>query len=124
MQAQDPLNEFDLRDGTIRKPTYISSKVDPSLKIQMAELLKEFKDCFAWDYDEMTWLNQDLVELKLLISTRQETSEADSKKVCTRSDVGDQRRNRKAYKEQTHKNYKPCQTVSKYSSYYSNEWDS
>src|ERR1044072_3507386 len=30
----------------------------------MVELLKEFKDFFSWDYDEMLGLSQDLVELK------------------------------------------------------------
>lgn len=34
----------------------------------MIKVLKEFKDCFAWDYDEMHGLNRELVELKL--STR------------------------------------------------------
>ena len=33
----------------------------------MVEFLKEFKDCFAWDYDEMPDLSRDLVELKLPI---------------------------------------------------------
>ncbi|XP_057418138.1 uncharacterized protein LOC130712317 [Lotus japonicus] len=33
----------------------------------MIELLKEFKDCFAWDYDEMPGLSRDLVELQLPI---------------------------------------------------------
>ena len=28
-------------------------------------MLKEFKDCFAWDYDEMPGLNRELVELQL-----------------------------------------------------------
>ena len=31
------------------------------------ELLKEYKDCFAWDYNEMPGLNREVVELKLPI---------------------------------------------------------
>lgn len=47
LQAQDPLKEVDLIDGTTKRPTYISVKLDPSLKTQVIKVLKEFKDCFA-----------------------------------------------------------------------------
>ena len=57
MEAQDPLEEVDLGDGSMKRPTYISAKIDPSLKTQMIKLLKEFKDCFAWDYAEMPGLS-------------------------------------------------------------------
>lgn len=33
----------------------------------MVQLLREFKDCFAWDYDEFPGLSRELVELKLPI---------------------------------------------------------
>lgn len=32
MQAQDPLEEVDLRDGEVKRPLYISAKVNPDLK--------------------------------------------------------------------------------------------
>src|ERR1044072_3086790 len=67
MQAQDPLEEVDLGDGEVKRPTYISAKIDPSLKNQVVCLLKEFKDCFAWDYNEMPGLSRDLVEHRLPI---------------------------------------------------------
>jgi len=67
MQAQDPLEEVDLGDGTIKRPTYISAKIDREFKAQIVELLKKYKDCFAWDYHEMPGLIQDVVELKLPI---------------------------------------------------------
>src|ERR1044072_6782564 len=35
MQAQDPLEEVDLGDGEIKRPTYISAKIDPGLKNEM-----------------------------------------------------------------------------------------
>lgn len=56
----DQLEEVDLGDGTIKKPTYISVNIDLSLKIQMVELL--LKDYFTWDYDEIPGLSWDLVE--------------------------------------------------------------
>src|ERR1044072_7395748 len=67
MQAQDPLEEVDLGDGEIKRLTYISAKIDPRLKSEMVCLLKEFKDCFAWDYNEMAGLSRDLVEHRLPI---------------------------------------------------------
>src|ERR1044072_7918636 len=67
LQAQDPLEEVDLGDGEIKRPTYISAKIDPGLKNEMVCLLKELKDCFAWDYNEMPGLSRDLVEHRLPI---------------------------------------------------------
>src|ERR1044072_791465 len=67
LQAQDPLEEVDLGDGEIKRPTYISANIDPDLKSEMVCLLKEFKDCFAWDYNEMPGLSRDLVEHRLPI---------------------------------------------------------
>lgn len=67
MLAQDPLEEIDLGNGRIRRTTYISANIIPELKIKVIQLLKEYKDCFTWDYDEMPGLNKDLVELKLPI---------------------------------------------------------
>lgn len=43
MQAQYPLEEIDLRDGTTKRSTYISVKLDISLKIKVIEILREFK---------------------------------------------------------------------------------
>ncbi|XP_039686971.1 uncharacterized protein [Medicago truncatula] len=67
MKAQDPLEEIDLGDGTVKRPTYVSAKIPEGFKSQIAELLKEYKDCFAWDYNEMPGLNREVVELKLPI---------------------------------------------------------
>ncbi|XP_050896003.1 uncharacterized protein LOC127102699 [Lathyrus oleraceus] len=65
MLAQDPLEEVDLGEGVIKRPTYISANIHPQLKIEVVQLLREFKDCFAWDYDEMPGLSRELVKLKL-----------------------------------------------------------
>ncbi|XP_045797601.1 uncharacterized protein LOC123891747 [Trifolium pratense] len=62
MQAQDPLEEIDIGDGSIKRPTYISANIPKGLRDKLVELLKEFKDCFAWDYNEMPGLNRNLVE--------------------------------------------------------------
>lgn len=62
MQAQDHLEEVDLGGGMTKRPTYISAKIDISLKTQVIKLLKEFKYFFNWDYGEIPKLSRDLVE--------------------------------------------------------------
>ncbi|WJX58304.1 hypothetical protein P8452_43772 [Trifolium repens] len=58
MQAQDPLEEIDIGDGSVKRPTYISANISPDLKGKLVLLLKEFSDCFAWDYNEMLGLTK------------------------------------------------------------------
>src|SRR3954467_13896981 len=65
MLAQDPLEEVNLGDRDQKRVTYISAKLDSALKSKVIALLRENKDCFAWDYDKMHGLGRDLVELKL-----------------------------------------------------------
>ncbi|KAK2382471.1 hypothetical protein QL285_070004 [Trifolium repens] len=67
MQAQDPLEEIDIGDGSLKRPTYISANITPNLKEKLVLLLKEFSGCFAWDYNEMPGLNREMVELRLPI---------------------------------------------------------
>lgn len=67
MKAQDPLNEVNLRDKTNQKPTYISKFLNRDLRGNIIALLHEYKDCFAWDYDEMLGLSKDLIKHRLLI---------------------------------------------------------
>ncbi|KAK2451183.1 hypothetical protein QL285_010254 [Trifolium repens] len=65
MQAQDPLQEIDIGNGLVKRPTYISANIDPSLKLKVIELLKEYTDSFAWDYNVMPGLSKELVEHRL-----------------------------------------------------------
>jgi len=37
MKAQDPLEEADMGDGSIKRPTYISTKIDKVFKVQIIE---------------------------------------------------------------------------------------
>ena len=67
MQPQDPLEEIDLGEKGDKIPTYISANIDQTIKSEVISLLKELKDCFSWDYNEMPGLSRDLVELKLPI---------------------------------------------------------
>jgi len=41
MKAPDPLEEVDMGDGSIKRPTFISTKIDKDFKVQIIELLKK-----------------------------------------------------------------------------------
>jgi hypothetical protein len=44
----DELEEVDIGPGDKPQPTFVSKKLDPSLREPMIALLKECSDCFAW----------------------------------------------------------------------------
>jgi hypothetical protein len=45
--SADELEEIDIGPGDKPRPTFISKKLDPSLREPMIALLKEYSDCFA-----------------------------------------------------------------------------
>jgi hypothetical protein len=57
----DELEEVDIGDGKVPRPTFVSAK------LIAGDLLREFRDCFAWDYTEMPRLSRELVEHRLPI---------------------------------------------------------
>ncbi|KAK1648386.1 hypothetical protein QYE76_066191 [Lolium multiflorum] len=59
------LEEVDIGPGDKPRPTFISKKLDPQLRGQMIALLKEYPDCFAWDYTEMPGLDRSIIEHRL-----------------------------------------------------------
>nr|KYP34903.1 Retrotransposable element Tf2 [Cajanus cajan] len=65
VESHDPLEEVNL--GTIekRRITYVSKLAEKSVKEQIVQVLHEYKDCFAWDYEEMPGLDRNLVEHRL-----------------------------------------------------------
>jgi hypothetical protein len=65
--SADKLEEIDIGDGDKPRPTFISSNLDSSFREELIKLLKENKDCFAWDYSEMPGLDRFIVEHRLLI---------------------------------------------------------
>ncbi|XP_073138571.1 uncharacterized protein [Henckelia pumila] len=66
-QVQDPLEEVNLGDLDNPKPVYISVLLSDELKVKMRKLLAEFRDCFAWSYEDMPGLDRHLVEHRLPI---------------------------------------------------------
>ncbi|KAA3452374.1 Transposon Ty3-I Gag-Pol polyprotein [Gossypium australe] len=65
--SADKLEEVDIGDGDKPRPTFISANLDPIFKEKLIKLLKEYKDCFAWDYSEMPGLDRSIVEHRLPI---------------------------------------------------------
>ncbi|KAM1023223.1 hypothetical protein ACFX2A_045130 [Malus domestica] len=53
----------------VKEPLFISDLLPQHVKIALCNLLKEFKDCFAWSYHEMPGLDRTLVEHELRIKT-------------------------------------------------------
>ena len=46
--SADGLEEVDIGPGDKPRPTFISKKLDPSLREPMIALLREYRDCFTW----------------------------------------------------------------------------
>lgn len=65
IEAEDPLEEINLGDCIHKRETYISNLLEQPFKEQLISLLKEYKDCFAWDYEEMPGLAREIVEHRL-----------------------------------------------------------
>jgi hypothetical protein len=63
--SADKLEEIDIGPGDKPRPTFISKKLNPELQEPMIVLLKEYADCFAWDYIEMPGLDRCIVEHRL-----------------------------------------------------------
>ena len=56
------LEEVNIRPGDRPRLTYVSAKLDPKCKQELIDLLKEYQDCFAWEYYEMPGLSRSTVE--------------------------------------------------------------
>jgi len=67
--SADDLVEVDIGNGDRPWPTFISAKLDSECKQQLTDLLKEYKDCFAWDYTKMPGLDRSIVEHRLPIKS-------------------------------------------------------
>jgi hypothetical protein len=65
--SADKFEEIDIGDGDKPRPTLISTNLDSGFREELIKLLKEYKDCFAWDYLEMPGLDRSIVEHRLPI---------------------------------------------------------
>ena len=58
------LEEIDIGDGDRPRPTFISANLDPEYKQELKSLLKEYKDCFSWEYYDMPGLDMPSLPIK------------------------------------------------------------
>ena len=49
------------------RPMFINQNLKADYKVELTALLKEYVDCFAWNYIEMPGLSRELVEHRLPI---------------------------------------------------------
>jgi hypothetical protein len=63
--SADPLEEIDIGDGKTPRPTFVNKTLETNPRDEMIGLLKEYSDCFAWNYTEMSGLSREIVEHRL-----------------------------------------------------------
>jgi hypothetical protein len=63
--SADELEKVDIGLGDKPRPTFVSKKLNLSLREPMIALLKEYSDCFAWDYTEMPGLDRSIIKHQL-----------------------------------------------------------
>ena len=66
----DELEEIDIGPRDRPRPTYVSAKLDLEYKQELINLLKEYRDCFAWKYYEMPGLSRSIIEHRPPIKDR------------------------------------------------------
>jgi hypothetical protein len=69
LTSTDPLEEIDIGDGKTLRPTFINKTLETDPRNKMIDLLKEYSDCFAWNYTEMPGLSREIVEHRLPIKS-------------------------------------------------------
>jgi hypothetical protein len=67
--SADPLEEIDIGDGKTPRPTFVKMTLETDPKDEMIDLLKEYSDCFAWNYTKMPGLRREIVEHLLPIKS-------------------------------------------------------
>jgi hypothetical protein len=65
----EPLEEIDIGDGKTPRPRFVNKALETDPRDEMIGLLKEYSDCFAWNYIEMSGLSREIVEHRLPIKS-------------------------------------------------------
>jgi hypothetical protein len=60
--SADPLEEVNIGDGITLRPTFVNKNMSLEHKDAIIELLRDYVDCFTWNYHEMSGLSRELVE--------------------------------------------------------------
>jgi hypothetical protein len=65
----DPLEKIGIGDDKTPMPTFVNKILEVNPKDEMIGLLKEYSDCFAWNYTEMIGLSREKVEHRFPIKS-------------------------------------------------------
>jgi hypothetical protein len=65
----DPLKEIDIGDGITPRPTFVIKNMPLEHKDDIIKLLRDYVDCFTWNYHEMPGPSRELVEHRHPIKT-------------------------------------------------------
>ena len=52
--SADYLEKVDMGDCSIPRPTFVNANLKANYKAKLIYLLKEYVNCFAWSYSEMS----------------------------------------------------------------------
>jgi hypothetical protein len=55
--SADPLEDIDIGDGITSRPTFVNKDLSLVHKDAIINLLKDYVDCFSWNYHEMPGLS-------------------------------------------------------------------
>jgi hypothetical protein len=55
--SSNPLEEIDIGDGITPRPTFVNKNMSLEHKDAIIKLLRDYIDCFAWNYHEMPGLS-------------------------------------------------------------------
>jgi hypothetical protein len=64
-----PLEEIDIGDRITPRPTFINKNMYLEHKDVIIKLLKDYVDCFAWNYHEIPGLSRGIVEYQVPIKS-------------------------------------------------------
>jgi hypothetical protein len=56
--SADPLEEIDIGDGITPRPTFVNKNMSLEHNDTIIKLLRNYIDCFTWNYREMSGLNR------------------------------------------------------------------
>ena len=65
VEVQHPFEKVNLGENGEYQPTCVNSLIALEFNNDLVRILKEYKDCFAWEYEEMPGLSRPLVEHRL-----------------------------------------------------------
>jgi hypothetical protein len=65
----EPLEKIDIGDRITPRPVFINKNLSLEHKDTVIKLLRDYVDCFTWNYREMSGLSRELVEHRLPIKS-------------------------------------------------------